>query len=140
MVHVEELPEGRFNIGVRGLREYTIVRELERHAYREAVVPWRAADSAPVPLGARDAVSALVRRYLALRGKEVGEEDLLRGSVDDETFVNFLAPHLDVAPLDKQALLEATMLAERAQSLADVPEFRLEELRLHPGGAPGRAH
>src|SRR5205823_10809522 len=114
--------------------------ELERHAYREAMVTWRAADAAPLPLGARDAVSALVRRYLALRGKEVGEEDLLRGSVDDETFVNFLAQHLDVEPLDKQALLEAATLAERARRLADVLEFRLEELRLHPGGAPGRAH
>jgi len=85
-------------------------------------------------------VYGAVAAFLALRGKEVGEEDLLRGSVDDETFVNFLAQHLDVEPLDKQALLEATTLAERAQSLADVLEFRLEELRLHPGGAPGRAH
>src|SRR5438552_5894063 len=72
MVRVEGLPDGRFNIVLRGLREYTIVRELERHAYREAVVTWRAADAAPLPLGARDAVTALVRRYLALRGKEVG--------------------------------------------------------------------
>ncbi|HTD25702.1 MAG TPA: LON peptidase substrate-binding domain-containing protein, partial [Candidatus Elarobacter sp.] len=68
MVHVEELPDGRFNIVLRGLREYTIVRELERHAYREAVVSWRAADPAPLPSGLRDAVGALVRRYLALRG------------------------------------------------------------------------
>jgi len=104
------------------------------------VVSWRAADPAPLPSGLRDAVGALVRRYLALRGKELGEEDLLRGSVDDETFVNFLAQHLDVEPLDKQALLEATTLAERARRLADVLEFRLEELRLPPGGVPGRAH
>src|SRR5207244_2596787 len=83
--------------------------------YREAVVSWRAADPAPLPSGLRDAVGALVRRYLALRGKELGEEDLLRASVDDETFVNFLAQHLDVEPLDKQALLEAATLAERAR-------------------------
>ncbi len=140
MVHVEELPEGRFNIVLRGLREYAIVRELERAAYREAVVVWRAADPAPLPPGLREGVGALVRRYLVLRGKAVGEEDLLRGSVDDETFVNFLAQHLDVEPLDKQALLEAATLAERARRLADVLEFRLEELRLHPGGTPGRAH
>lgn len=140
MVHVEELPDGRFNIVLRGLREYSIVRELERHAYREAVVTWRAPDPAPLLPGVRDAVGALVRRYLTLRGKEVGEADLLRSSVDDETFVNFLAQHLDVEPLDKQALLEAATLAERARRLADVLEFRLEELRLHPGGAPGRAH
>ncbi|HYY05499.1 MAG TPA: LON peptidase substrate-binding domain-containing protein [Candidatus Limnocylindria bacterium] len=140
MVHVEELPDGRYNIVLRGLREYTIVRELERQPYREAAVTWRAPDPAPLPAGVRDAVGALVRRYLALRGKEVGEAELLRGSVDDETFVNFLAQHLDVEPLDKQALLEAATLAERARRLADVLEFRLEELRLHPGGFPGRAH
>jgi uncharacterized protein len=140
ITHVEALADGRFNIVLRGLREYTIVRELERHPYREAAVTWRAADPTPLPSGARDAVGALVRRYLALRGKEVGEEDLLRGSVDDETFVNFLAQHLDVEPLDKQALLEAATLAERARRLADVLEFRLEELRLPPGGVPGRAH
>src|SRR6185369_2568253 len=34
MVRVEELPDGRFNIVLRGLREYTIVRELERAEYR----------------------------------------------------------------------------------------------------------
>jgi uncharacterized protein len=140
MVHVEELPDGRFNIVLRGLREYTIVRELERHAYREAVVTWRTADPAPLPPGARDAVGTLVRRYLALRGKEVGEADLLRGSVDDETFVNFLAQHLDVEPLEKQAMLETKTLTERARRLGDVLEFRLEEMRLPASSAPSRAH
>jgi Lon protease-like protein len=140
MTHVEELPDGRFNIVLRGLREYTIVRELERTAYREAVVTWRPPDVEPLPAGTRDAIGRLVRRYLAARGKEVGEQELLRGSVDDETFVNFLAQHLDVEPLERQAMLEAATLAERARRLADVLEFRLEELRLPGAGAPSRAH
>ncbi len=70
----------------------------------------------------------------------MGEQELLRGSVDDETFVNFLAQHLDVEPLERQAMLEAATLAERARRLADVLEFRLEELRLPGAGVPGRAH
>jgi uncharacterized protein len=140
MVHVEELPDGRFNIVLRGLREYTIVRELERGAYREAVVTWREPGVVPLPPGVRDAIGALVRRYLAARGKDVGEQELLRASVDDETFVNFLAQHLDVEPLEKQAMLETKTLAERARRLGDVLEFRLEEMRLPASGAPSRAH
>ena len=140
MVRVEELPDGRFNIVLRGLREYAIVREIERAEYREAVVTWRDPSVEALRPGTRDAIRGLVHRYLALLGKDVAEEDLLRGAVDDETFVNFLAQHLDVAPLEKQAMLETATLGERARRLADVLEFRLEELRAHPGGSPSRAH
>ena len=140
MVRVEELPDGRFNIVLRGLREYAIVRELDRPEYREAAVTWRDPEVGTLAPGSRDTIRGLVHRYLALLGKEVAESELLRGSVDDETFVNFLAQHLDVAPLEKQAMLEATTLGERARRLADVLEFRLEELRLPPGGSPSRAH
>jgi hypothetical protein len=137
MVRMEELPDGRFNIVLRGLREYTIVRETDRAAYREAVVRWRGSVADPLAPGTRDAIRGLVRRYLALLGREVADDELLRGSVDDETFVNFLAQHLDVAPVDKQVMLEAETLGDRARRLSDVLQFRLEELRL---GTPCRAH
>jgi len=140
MVRVEELSDGRFNIVLLGLREFTIVRELGRASYREAVVEWRPPTSPALPGGTRAAIGSLVRRYLAQLGRKVDEDDLLRGSVDDETFVNFLAQHLDVMPVEKQALLEAPTLAERARRLADVLEFRLEELRVHPGGTPSRGN
>jgi uncharacterized protein len=140
MVRVEELPDGRFNIVLRGLREYAIVREIERTEYREAAVTWRDPIVEALRPGARDAIRGLVHRYLALLGKDVAEEELLRGAVDDETFVNFLAQHLDVAPLEKQAMLEAATLGDRARRLADVLEFRLEELRMHPGGSASRTH
>jgi Lon protease-like protein len=140
MVRVEELPDGRFNIVLRGVREYTIQRELERAEYREATVGWRAPNGEPLADGERGAITGRVRRYLALSGREVGEQDLLRGSVDDETFVNFFCQHLDIAPLEKQALLEAGSLPARARRLVDVLDFRLEELRLHPGMTPQRHH
>src|SRR5262249_23518102 len=112
MVRVEELPDGRFNIVLRGLREYDVVRELDRAAYREGVVRWREPVAERLFAGMREAIGTLVRRYVALLGREIADGDLVRGTVDDETFVNFLAQHLDVGPLEKQAMLEAPTLGE----------------------------
>src|SRR5262245_33459260 len=135
MVRVEELPDGRFNIVLRGLREYVVVREIARTSYREARVRWRGAEEQPLPAGMRRAITELVRRYVERLGRDASPDRLVPRSVDDETFVNFLAQHLDVSVLEKQALLEAPSLAERGQRLADVLQFRLEELRTQVGSS-----
>ncbi len=140
MVRLEELPDGRFNIVLRGLREFTIERELDcSTAYRQVAVRWHEAPAGRLDRGARETITDLVRRYLERLGKEPGDQPLLETAVDEETFVNFFAQHLDVPPLEKQALLEAATLTERARRLRDVLEFRLEELA-HPIGSSGRAH
>jgi hypothetical protein len=82
----------------------------------------------------RTRVGVAVLRYLERTGRASSESDLGESGVDDETFVNFLAQHLDIDPLEKQALLEAASLGERGRRLVDVIDFRLEELRLDPGG------
>jgi len=140
MVRMEELPDGRFNIVLRGLREFVIQRELRRRPYREAVVAWHAPLAGPLPPGLRKGITALVRLYIERLGQEAGDEGPLGAAADDETFVNFFAHHLDVSPVEKQALLEAPTLAERAARLRDVLEFRLEELRMPPGAAARRTH
>jgi hypothetical protein len=140
MVHLEELPDGRSNIMLRGLRVYTIREEVDRGtAYRQVKVTWNETSTQPLPAGVRDAIGGLARRCLERQGGTVGKQ-LLEDTVDDEVFVNFFAQHLDVAPLEKQALLQATTLAERAKRLTDALEFRLQELRLNPGGTSGRTH
>ena len=140
IVHVEELTDGRFNIVLRGLREYTIVRELEGAPYREAAVTWRPQARGPLGGDIRTSIAREMHRYLTRIGRPATPEEMLKGSVDDETFVNFLAQHLDVQPLEKQALLEAPTLAERAHRLLDAIVFRLEELRMGGASAPPRAH
>ena len=141
MVRFEELRDGRFDIVLRGLREFVIQSEVDRGTlYREARVSWR--EPPPDRLGAatRDAISELVRRYLARLGRAPGQDPLLDDAVDDETFVNFFAQHLEMPPLEKQALLEAPSLGERAARLRDVIEFHLSASRIQPGGTPGRTH
>ena len=140
MVRMEELPDGRFNIVLRGLREFVVQRELGRRSYREAVVVWHEPLAGTLPSGLRKGITALVRLYIERLGQEAGDEGPLGAAADDETFVNFFAHHLDVPPVEKQALLEAPTLAERAARLQDVLEFRLEELRMPPGAVARRTH
>lgn len=140
MVHLEDLPDGRSNIMLRGLRVYSIQEELDRGTtYRQVKVTWAETSTRQLSPGVRETIGGLARRCLERQGGTVGKQ-LLEDTVDDEVFVNFFAQHLDVAPLEKQALLQATTLAERAKRLTDALEFRLQELRLHPGGTPGRTH
>ncbi|MCW5891556.1 MAG: LON peptidase substrate-binding domain-containing protein [bacterium] len=139
VVHVDELPDGRFNIVLRGLREFHIHRELARAPYREAVVSWRGTTGTALAPGLRGRIRALVDGYLAQVGRTPAD-GLRDGGVDDETFVNFLAQHLDIEPLERQALLEAADLGQRGRCLVDVLEFRLRELRSHPQGSPGRGN
>jgi hypothetical protein len=54
--------------------------------------------------------------------------------------VNFFAQHLDLDPLERQALLEESSTSARAARLVDVLEFRLQELLRAGRGAHGRAH
>jgi len=136
----EELPDGRFDIVLRGLREFVIHRELTRAPYREAVVSWRESPRDGLPPRMRAGIGEVVLRYLQRTGRAGAETQLVETGVDDETFVNFLAQNLDLDPLERQALLEAAGLDDRARRLVDVLEFRLQELRLDPGGQQARRH
>ena len=57
--------------------------------------------------------------------------ELVETGVDDETFVNFLAQHLDLDPLEKQALLEAASLGRAGSPAGRRP-------RVPPRGAAPR--
>lgn len=140
LARTDELPDGRFNIVLRGLREFVIHRELSRAPYREAVVSWREPVTESLAASTRTHIGEAVLRFLRRTGRASAETDLADSGVDDETFVNFLAQHLDLDPLERQALLEAQSLPERGCRLVDVLEFRLEELRIDPGGLSVRRH
>jgi len=142
ITRIRELPDGRFDIILRGLSEFGIERELDRGtAYREAVVSERSFMPDGLKPGLRATIADLVTQFLARSGRPAPPRDVSTLDVDDETFVNFFSQHLPLTGLDKQALLEARRLSERAGCLRDVLEFALEELRAS-AGAPtsGRPH
>jgi Lon protease-like protein len=141
IVHVEELPDGRFDIVLRGLATFVVRDELPPlQPYREARVAWRDDHDDRIAAAVRDALVGLVHRYLDRLGRKPTSPSALDRDVDDATFVNFFAQHLELDPVERQALLEETSSSARASRLVDVLEFRLEELTRVAYGPYGRAH
>jgi len=141
IVNLERLPDGRFNIVLHGLREFTVQRHIFDKSYRQAEVAWRSGEPGTLGHPVRAALIHALSRFLASDMESPAHRLLQDASLSDETLVNFFAYALELDPLEKQALLETSPLAARAQRLQDALEFQLEESRLTLGGGPqGRWH
>lgn len=136
MVSVEPLADGRYNILLQGVREFTLLGEGGERSYREGEVQWRPPDAAGVPRELRTRIHAVVQRYLEEREPTLVRRLLADQSLSDELLINFLCYALDLPPMEKQALLEATLLADRGRRLCDAVQFALES-RMR-GGEPDK--
>jgi Lon protease-like protein len=126
LVGVEELEDGRFNIVLHGASRFRLIDEADMGtAYRHAdVEPDAFDDTDPPPLGlvARAEVEREARRLGDALRLSVDWQAV--GRLDDEMLVNAIA---QVAPFDvgaKQALLESSTLAERADLLVQLMQFQ----------------
>jgi Lon protease-like protein len=131
----DELEDGRFNIVLEGLSRFRIAREAEVDTlYRQVDAdrsPFTEEEEPALAMLQRAEVEREARRYADALGYMVEWEKVAR--LDDEMLVNGIA---QIAPLDvgsKQALLEATSLADRADLLVQFMQFQ----RMAPGGADG---
>jgi len=125
IVETTPLPEGKFNIVLAGVREFTIVSEQRERAYRQATVEWREpATATPLASDLRTRLVQTIERYVGRSGDDVARELLGDTRLDDRTLVNFFAFWLDFGPIEKQCLLEAEGL-DRARRLLEVLEFHL---------------
>ena len=129
MVSVEPLADGRYNILLQGVREFAVVGEPGTLAYRVGEVEWRSPGAADVPGELRTRIHALVQRYLEEREPTLVARLLSDPSLSDELLINFLCYALDFSPMEKQALLEAPGLVDRARRLCDVVQFALDAHR-----------
>jgi Lon protease-like protein len=125
IVETTPLPEGKFNVVLTGIREFTIVSEQRERAYRQATVEWRENDERSVlPVDLHDRLVQTIERYVGSSGDDLARELLGDARLDDRTLVNFFSFWLDLGPVEKQCLLEASGL-DRAQRLLEVLEFHL---------------
>jgi Lon protease-like protein len=127
IVGVTPLPDGRYNILLHGLTEYEIEEEvLGVTPYRQAKVSLRD----EVAAVEASAIESLQREILDLARGMIQEEDspllkmLADLSMDPATWVNLCCFSFDISPLEKQSLLEAKSLRERAARLIDVLRFQ----------------
>ncbi|HJR57769.1 MAG TPA: LON peptidase substrate-binding domain-containing protein [Vicinamibacterales bacterium] len=125
ITHHDQMPDGRYNIVLRGLEKFRITGEDENRAYRVARV-----ESLHEPLadGERAEVSAARRRLerlLVPQPQGRGADTQLPPAMNDEDLVNTLAQYMELEPLEKQALLERDGLLARCRSLIELLEMKM---------------
>jgi len=134
MVRVAPVADGRFNIMLRGVREYRIKEEVydAGKLYRQFVVEWLRPERQPLASTLRQELNRLLDAYL--QKNESVQKFLNDPTIEDEFFVNFFAFHLDLLPIEKQSLLEASSVTARATLLRDMLDFKLTAGRWTEGG------
>lgn len=124
ITHSEALPDGRFNIVLRGIEKFRVMSEDTSLLYRRAAVEpldERLTDSDRSTL--RDRRHRL-EALLAVAIERTGAEPRFPPSVPDEDLVNALAQYLDFEPLERQALLERNGILARCQGVIELLEMR----------------
>ena len=135
ITHFERLPDGRYNIILRGLERFRILQEDTSRTYRRAIVEQLsegklAAQDRTVIRRQRAKLEALLAPAVAKAGADV----INASAMGDEDLINALAQYLDLEPLEKQALLERNCLRSRAESLVELLEMKVLMSR-----TPGRS-
>jgi len=126
ITHLERLPDGRFNLVLRGLERFRIVAEDASRSYRRATIePVRERPLAGDDLAAIRVSRAKLEGLLASKIADPG----VPAAMSDEDLVNALAQYLDFEPLEKQALLERPCLRTRAAALVELLEMKMMAAR-----------
>ena len=124
ITHSEPLPDGRFNIVLKGLEKFRITAEDSTRSYRVATI-----DALPEQM--TDAQRAELRRLrqrvealLAAAVEREGGDPKFPPAVADEDLVNALAQYTGLEPIERQALLERSSVLERCQGLIELIEMK----------------
>jgi hypothetical protein len=123
ITHVERLPDGRYNIVLRGMERFRITGEDHSQSYRLAHI-----EALPEPATEADRAGIRTRRQrleavLAVTIERSGGEPRFPPSVPDDDLVNALAQYLPLEPLERQALLECDGIAARCDGLIELLEM-----------------
>jgi len=135
LTHNERLPDGRYNIVLRGMERFRLVEEDHALSYRRAVVEPLRDD--PLDAGDRAAIRVQRSKLESMLGpaQSTSADPRMPAAMSDEDLVNALAQYLDLEPLEKQALLEKPCLRSRAESLVELLEMKIMMAR-----TPGLSH
>jgi uncharacterized protein len=139
ITHSEALPDGRFNIVLRGLEKFRMTGEDESRPYRLAHID-------AVPELATDADCAIIKHHrqrlealLAAATEHRRSETRLPSAVPDQDLVNALAQYASFDPIERQALLECDGVVSRCLALIELLEMKSMVLR-GVGRASGSVH
>lgn len=130
ITHAEPLPDGRFNIVLRGLEKFRIAGEDQTRPYRLAHIEALPEDTPEADRGALRRQRRRLEALLAAALERTGAEPRFPPAVADEDLVNALAQYLELDQLERQALLERDGVLARCRGLIELLEMK----RLAPRG------
>jgi hypothetical protein len=136
ITHAERLPDGRFDIVLRGLEKFRILDEDRSKVYRLA-------DIVGLPEVIAEAERTALRRQrlrleavLAAAIERGGAEPRFPPAVADEDLINALSQYLELQPIERQALLEREGILARCGALIELLEMKT----LAPKWGDGSVH
>ena len=120
ITHTEALPDGCYNIVLRGMEKFRVTEEDESKAYRMGAI-----HSLPEDLD--EPTREQLRRQrmrleavLASALERAGSEPRFPPAIPDDDLVNGLSQYMRLTPIERQALLEREGVLARCQSLIDL--------------------
>jgi len=136
MTHVEPLPDGRYNIVLRGLQKFRVLDEDDTRPYRLGRVEM-IEESGPDDPGLVRLARTRLESLLATDGHDA-TEGRVPSAMPDEELVNALAQYMELEPIEKQALLECDGLLARCRALVQLMEMKV--LAAHQTWSSGETH
>ncbi len=125
ITHAERLPDGRFHIVLQGVERFRVIGEDDSRVYRLGIIERLGGD---IPTASDTATLRALRdriEHLLVPLVERGGSELtVPPAMTDADVIHALAQYLDLAPIEKQALLECGTLIDRAGALADLLEMK----------------
>ena len=123
----QETGDGRLHISLSGVCRFNVIEEISVNTgYRQCKIEVIEADLADLSEGDdvdRDAVLNAFRNYLTANNMDADWETV--DKADTETLITALCMMSPYDPAEKQALLEAPTLKDRADTLIAISEFHL---------------
>ena len=123
--HHEQMPDGRYNIVLRGLEKFRVLDEDDSKTYRLAHVEPLLETIPPSDREEIRAARAKLEALLVPQPTGRGADRRLPPAMADEDLVNTLAQYMELEPLEKQALLEREGLLARCRSLIELLEMKM---------------
>lgn len=116
----ETLPDGRYNVVLRGLSRFTILEEHAGEAYRIATIEPRP----DLEHALADREAARSDLIAAIERASEQEVVVLHGQLPPDLFVNALAQSLDLTPVERQTLLDCDDVIGRCRRLIEILEYK----------------
>jgi Lon protease-like protein len=125
ITHAEPLPDGRYNIVLRGLEKFRILGEQAGREYRVALIQTLMEETNDAERASMRNERRRLEALLVPQPEGRGCDAKVPPSMPDEDLVNALAQYLELEPVEKQALLEREGLLARCRSLIELLEMKV---------------